>query len=77
MNGRTLAFRFEASLHNSHSKYDQDKNFVRRTCDVRRVVFLHLALYSYVPRINLGQCMTRHQFRAFRVKTSKYSISVH
>ena len=40
MNRQTLAFKFEASLHNSHSKYDIDKNLEQRACDIRRSIVL-------------------------------------
>ena len=56
-------------LHNSHSKYDLDKSFVRRTCDERRVarrgsssLFSPLLIYS---SHKLDQRITYHEFRTF------------
>ena len=48
----------------NYSNYDFGKNIVHRTCGVRWGVVLQLALYLFIPYINLGQYMT-HQFQGF------------
>ena len=49
-------------LHKNRSKYGLDKNIVHRTCDVGRVVGLHLALYWFIHSTNLGQYTMHHEF---------------